>query len=300
MADRDGNFVRDLKQTDFQVFEDGKPQSITTFALVDIPNGAGDHPAPSLAVRPVEPDVRSNEQAFNGRIYVMVVDDLHTGFGRTGRVRAAARQFVEQHLGANDLMAIVHTAGSSEGNQEFTGNRRLLVAAIDRTLGRKLDSATITRNQESSRLANTRGSGRSRDRYGRNGAHVERPPVTRHAARCGPVVCARAGTAQGHPVRERRDRLRHHQLGRQPERIDHHGVNARRGCRGRQGQCRHLRHRSPRTDQPRRRHDSSVELSRRHEARYRLVGAAAGTAPGAEQPARPVRRDRRVCRGQRE
>ena len=158
VADRDGNFVRDLKQADFQVFEDGKPQSITTFALVDIPSGAGDGPAPSLAsVRPVEPDVRSNEQAFNGRIYVMVVDDLHTGFGRTGRVRAAARQFVEQHLGPNDLMAIVHTAGSSEGNQEFTGNRRLLVDAIDRTLGRKLDSATITRNQESSRLANTRG-----------------------------------------------------------------------------------------------------------------------------------------------
>jgi VWFA-related protein len=155
VADRDGNFVRDLKQSDFEVFEDGKPQAITTFALIDIPSN---RPSP-FAVGPVEPDVRSNEQAFNGRIYVMVVDDLHTGFGRTGRVRTAARQFVEQHLGAGDLMAVVHTAGPGEGNQEFTGNRRLLVEAVERTFGRKLDSATITRNQESLRLQNMRGTG---------------------------------------------------------------------------------------------------------------------------------------------
>ena len=32
-------------------------------------------------------------------------------FGRSQRVKAAARQFIERHLGANDLMAVVHTAG---------------------------------------------------------------------------------------------------------------------------------------------------------------------------------------------
>ena len=41
----------------------------------------------------------------------MVLDDLHTRFGRIARVKAAAKQFIERSLGANDLMAVVHTAG---------------------------------------------------------------------------------------------------------------------------------------------------------------------------------------------
>ena len=37
VVDRDGNFVRGLKQEDFQVLEDGKPQKVQTFGMVDIP-----------------------------------------------------------------------------------------------------------------------------------------------------------------------------------------------------------------------------------------------------------------------
>ena len=37
VVDRDGNPVRGLKQEDFQVLEDGKPQKIQTFGMVDIP-----------------------------------------------------------------------------------------------------------------------------------------------------------------------------------------------------------------------------------------------------------------------
>jgi VWFA-related protein len=146
VTDRDGQFVRGLSQEDFQIFEDGKPQPISTFAVVDIPVERAQRPlgAPNA----IEPDVKSNEQPFDGRVYVMVIDDLHTYFGRTPRVRAAARQFIQQYLGANDLMAVVHTAGASDASQEFTNNKRLLLAAVDRTFGRKLDSATITKTEE--------------------------------------------------------------------------------------------------------------------------------------------------------
>ena len=37
VTDRDGQFVRGLTKDDFQIFEDGKPQPISTFAVVDIP-----------------------------------------------------------------------------------------------------------------------------------------------------------------------------------------------------------------------------------------------------------------------
>ena len=142
----DGNFVRDLKKEDFQVLEDGKPQAITTFSIVDIPTERAVRPL--FAGRVIEPDVKTNEQPFDGRIYVMVIDDLHTNFGRSPRVKAVARQFIERHLGANDLMAVVHTFGPTDASQEFTSNTRLLLAAVDRVMGQKLTSSTVSRTDE--------------------------------------------------------------------------------------------------------------------------------------------------------
>src|SRR3954463_11372463 len=157
VTDRQGRIVRDLKKEDFQVLEDGKSQSITNFTLVDIP--VDKESRPLFAAAPIEPDVKSNEKPFDGRVYVMVVDDLHTRFGRSIRVKAAAKQFIERRLGANDLMAVVHTAGSSEANQEFTSNKRLLLAAVDKTQGRKLDSATANKTNEYNRTRDMRQQG---------------------------------------------------------------------------------------------------------------------------------------------
>jgi VWFA-related protein len=157
VADRQGNLVRDLKKEDFQVLEDGKSQAITNFTLVDIPIERFDRPL--FATAPIEPDVKTNERPFDGRVYVMVIDDLHTRFGRTIRVKTAAKQFIERRLGANDLMAIVHTSGPSVGNQEFTSNKRLLLAAVDKTQGRKLDSATANKTAEYYRTRDLRQQG---------------------------------------------------------------------------------------------------------------------------------------------
>ena len=45
VADQQGNFVANLQKEDFQVLEDGKPQTISAFSLIDIPVV----PAPSTA-----------------------------------------------------------------------------------------------------------------------------------------------------------------------------------------------------------------------------------------------------------
>ena len=146
VTDRNGKLVRELTKDDFQVSEDGKPQTINTFTFVNIPIERFDRPL--YTASPIEPDVQNNERPFDGRVYVMVIDDLHTRFGRTQRVKTAAHQFIEQRLGANDLMAIVHTAGATDASQEFTSNKRLLLSAVDRTQGRKLDSATANKTAE--------------------------------------------------------------------------------------------------------------------------------------------------------
>ncbi|MBI3401798.1 MAG: VWA domain-containing protein [Acidobacteria bacterium] len=157
VTDKNGNLVRDLKKEDFQVLEDGKGQTITNFTHVDIPVERGDRPL--FASEPIEPDVRTNEKPFDGRVYVMVIDDYHTRFGRTQRVKAAAKQFIERRLGANDVMAVVHTAGATTANQEFTSNKKLLLAAVDKTQGRKLDSATANKTNEYYRTRDLRQAG---------------------------------------------------------------------------------------------------------------------------------------------
>ena len=157
VTDRQGKIVRDLKKEDFQVLEDGKSQAITNFTLVDIPVEKDNRPL--FAASPIVPDVKTNAKPFDGRVYVMVVDDLHTRFGRGARVKAAARQFIERHLGANDLMAVVHTAGPSDANQEFTSNKKLLLAAVEKTSGRKLDSSTVNKTNEFNRTRDIRQQG---------------------------------------------------------------------------------------------------------------------------------------------
>lgn len=140
VTDERGNLVRDLSKDDFEVFEDGKPQTPSVFSLVDLPI---ERPlTPSFATQPVEPDVRSTVRSFDGRLYVVVLDDLHTSTLRSQLVRDAAKRFIQQYVGTNDLAAVVYTSGREDAAQELTGNRRLLLAAVDKFLGQKLPSAT--------------------------------------------------------------------------------------------------------------------------------------------------------------
>jgi VWFA-related protein len=144
--DRQGRFVGDLRRDDFEILEDGVAQDVTAFSLVSIPVERPE--APLFSNRPIEPDVASNARPFDGRLYVVVLDDLHTDPFRSGQVRRAARQFIEQHMAANDMAAVVHTSGRGNAGQEFTSNKRMLLAAVDRFMGRKEQSITSARLEE--------------------------------------------------------------------------------------------------------------------------------------------------------
>jgi len=141
VTDAQNNPVNDLKLEDFEVLEEGKPQKVTSFSLVNIPIERAERPL--FATQPIEDDVQTNNH-IEGRIYLIVLDDLHTDFTRTPRVKAAMRRFFERSFGTNDLAAIVFT-GRSSGSQDFTNNPRLLMSAVDKFVGRKLRSATIER-----------------------------------------------------------------------------------------------------------------------------------------------------------
>ena len=150
VTDANGNFVSDLTREDFELLEDSRPEEIASFNLVNLPVPHVDA-SPSAALAAAEPDVATNERPFEGRFYLIVLDDLHTNALRSQSVRRAAREFIDRAFAPGDLAAVVHTSGRLEASQELTSNRRLLLASIDRFLGRKLQSLTLDRIEEYNR-----------------------------------------------------------------------------------------------------------------------------------------------------
>ena len=55
------------------------------------------------------------------------------------------RTFIDTVVPAADSVAVVFTSGANGGGQEFTPDRRLVLAAVDRFRGQKLRSATVER-----------------------------------------------------------------------------------------------------------------------------------------------------------
>ncbi len=134
--DKEGRFVGDLKKEDFEVLEDGKRQQIANLEMVDVP--VEPQPTPALiAGRRFEPDVFSNDQR-PGRVYLIVLDDLHINSIRTTAARRLARQFIETNIAPNDLAAVITTSGNRKSSQDFTSNRRLLFEAVEKCVGRKV------------------------------------------------------------------------------------------------------------------------------------------------------------------
>jgi VWFA-related protein len=142
VTDARGEFVRDLTKDDFEIYESGKLQPPTVFNLVDSPLIRRTAVVDAAAI---DPDVRDTIKRFEGRLFVIVLDDLHTAALRSQSVKRAAKQFVERHIGDGDLTAVVYTSGRTDAAQELTPSRRLLLASVDKFQGQKLPSITSER-----------------------------------------------------------------------------------------------------------------------------------------------------------
>jgi VWFA-related protein len=138
VTDREGRFVRGLTQDDFEVEEDGTPQDIRTFSVIDLPidvaaaaSGGGDV---------LEPDVVTNTVP-DGRVYVILMDSPSTARPARGQrigatydyyAKAFARRFVEESVTAGDFVAVVHVQGTFTDSQAFTTSKRRMMTSIDR------------------------------------------------------------------------------------------------------------------------------------------------------------------------
>ena len=144
ITDRAGNVVRGLTKDDFEIFENAKPQTVAALSFIDLPiqrpfgplQAAGSAPPP-------EADVETN--LAGGRVYAIVLDDLHTNPVNSLRVKNAAAKFIGEYLQPGDRAAVVYTSGRADAGQEFTDSSRRLLASVDKFVGNKLRSATLER-----------------------------------------------------------------------------------------------------------------------------------------------------------
>src|SRR5215210_2511515 len=133
---KDGKQVTDLRPEDFEIREDGRPQSISSFAYVSVnsprsDDRAGKSSPPSnrkIDTVPVIPKPPLPQEIK--RTVAIVTDDLGMSFQSMASLRSYLRKFVSENLRPNDLIAIIRTGGEVGALQQFTTDRRVLASAI--------------------------------------------------------------------------------------------------------------------------------------------------------------------------
>jgi len=122
--------VKGLTVKDFTVLDNGKPQPISAFAEVEVPEPE----VPTTAwMRDVDPDIKRNDDLNDRRLIVIVLDDAQIDSMDphiANNVKAIGHSILDQ-LGTGDLAAVIYTV-DQKSQQDFTTDRAKLVAAVDR------------------------------------------------------------------------------------------------------------------------------------------------------------------------
>jgi VWFA-related protein len=108
VTDKKGNYIHDLKQTDFRIFEDNKEQAVTSFS-------SGTDPA-----------IQANGQK---RYMILFFDNSSMQLPDQIQARHAAAKFIDNNAGPDRLMAVVDFGGALQIRQNFTANAELLKSA---------------------------------------------------------------------------------------------------------------------------------------------------------------------------
>ena len=136
VSDKKQQPVTNLTQTDFEVLEDGKPQSIEQFRLVLVDGNPKPGEPPPREIRNQD-DVEREASREDVRLFVFFLDDYHTRQANSMTVRSPLTRFVET-LRPNDLVAVMYPL-SPVTDLSFTRNHKLVLSAIQNFDGRKFD-----------------------------------------------------------------------------------------------------------------------------------------------------------------
>lgn len=145
--DRD-QFVADLTKDDFEVYEDGVRQTMASMTLVHggrvLNLQAPPPPPPQEGI--ILPTARPRNDAA-GRIFLIIVDDLHLDFRNTGRIRDLFKRISRTLVHEGDMFGIVSTGPSSLAI-DLTYDRKILDEAIKKITGNGLKPSDVIQGQD--------------------------------------------------------------------------------------------------------------------------------------------------------
>ena len=137
VSNNKGEPVLDLKAEDFSVSEDGKPQRIEQFSVVQIDNVAQAEDRPPSSIRNDHDEEREAARP-DVRLFVILLDDYHVRRGNAMAVRRPLHDFIQNQLGPADMVALMYPL-TPVADIRFSRDRGALMAAIDQFEGRKFD-----------------------------------------------------------------------------------------------------------------------------------------------------------------
>ena len=134
VADKQGKLIKDLKREDFQIFEDGKPQTVTHFSVGTATRQANWLRNDSRAAnKSASPGPIPTPMPVNaGRYLVLAVDDIHLKASNMLIAKQTLTKFIDQQIGSSDQVAFVTTSGQIGLMQQFTTDREALRRAVTR------------------------------------------------------------------------------------------------------------------------------------------------------------------------
>jgi VWFA-related protein len=143
VRDDKGNFIPDLKKDEFEVYEDGVKQELTSMTVVTggrVTNVMAPPPPPppeGIILPPSRP-----KTDVSGRIFLFFVDDLHLQFHNTGRVRDLFKRISKELVHDGDMFGIV-SSGPSSIAVDMTYDKARLDEAIKKIAGSELKPTDI-------------------------------------------------------------------------------------------------------------------------------------------------------------
>lgn len=133
VTDKKNNPVDNLTRDSFQVFEDGKPQVITSFEAVVLP------PSPPT-VQPKYRAISTNQSAEvrTGRTFIIVFDDVHLHPFQALRAKAAIDQFLKTGTRDGDRVTLLASGGGAWWSTRMPEGYRELTSLLKRLDGRDI------------------------------------------------------------------------------------------------------------------------------------------------------------------
>lgn len=145
VTDKDGKTVSGLAIDDFELFENGEKQSLSDLLFVTSASGGvtlsgGERTVGATGVQGQLPD-KPLQRGQVRRTVAIVVDDLNMSYEGMVMAKTALRKFVQEQMQPNDLVAVIRTGGSVGALQQFTSDKRILMAAVEQLRWNPLGTA---------------------------------------------------------------------------------------------------------------------------------------------------------------